>query len=117
MINGLLLLILILACTLPRLWLNRVCDDLSETAQLASAAIRAEADPGPYLAELERVYERAAPKLQLFLDHAAVDEVGAAVGVCAPLTGREAILSALNAVQAAVAHLRSIESLSLGNIF
>ena len=37
-INALLLLFLLLSCTLPRLWLNRVCKELSGQALLASAA-------------------------------------------------------------------------------
>lgn len=109
--------LLIFLFTVPRIWLNGVCTEMTEQTQMASAALRTGSDHTPYLRELERLFERSAPKMRLFLDHGAVDEVGAAIGVCVPYATSQDLLSALNAVSAAITHLGNIESFQWDSIF
>ncbi|MEG1524832.1 MAG: hypothetical protein RRZ24_06330 [Clostridia bacterium] len=116
-INLCLAAFLLFTMTVPRLWLTRICADMTEQAQLASAAIRTGGDHTPYLRELEHIYEKTAPIMRLFLDHVAVDETGAAIGVCVPNTEIAALLSALNAVNAAITHLNNMEAFRWDSIF
>ena len=109
--------LLIFLFTVPRIWLTGVCETLSEQVQLASAAIRAEEDHTPYVVELERIFERTAPTMRLFMDHTSVDALGTAIGVCAPYDQTNDLLSSLNAVSAAVTHLKNIEAFAWDCIF
>ncbi len=110
MVNAAFIGLLLFLFIVPPRYVNKVCGQM--TALTAAAAERAIAgeDARDELGQLNRLYEQTAPVLRLFLDHTGVDEVGAAIRVCEPLTEPEALLSALNAVNAAAEHLMHIES-------
>ena len=108
---------LLMLFILPRSYLDGVCGQILQTSREARQAVLENGDPGPVLTGMEGIYERHAPKLRLFLDHGSVDELGMAIVACTPLSDREALFSALNEVEAAVEHLKSIETLSTDSLF
>ncbi len=109
--------ILILLFVVPGNYLNDVCGQIVQIGDGVRQTIQNNGDPEEALVQMEQVYVRNAPKLRMFLDHASVDALGVAIVACTPLTDHEAILSALNEVEAAVEHLKNIEALSTDSIF
>lgn len=98
-------------------YLNRICKELLASSAGAAQAVMLDGDPAPHLARIKQIYEKSAPKLRLFLDHGAVDAVGAAVATCVPLREPDALLSALSVLDAAVKHAKNIEALSADSLF
>ena len=99
--------------TVPRLYLNACCDELEGYARQAMQAEY----PGEALHALEAAYERQSGMLRLFLNHAAVDAIGAAVAAAVPLRETEAKESALSALLSAICALRRVEGISVGGLF
>lgn len=112
----LIITLLLLLFLVPRAYLRRT----GELVAWHSARARADAAAGKSAADaltaLAAAYDARAPVLKLFLSHTAVDAPAAAIAAALPLTEREALLSALNTVDAAVAHLLSIESFCAENL-
>ena len=113
----LILLMLAALFTVPRAYLDGVCKEILSASMEARVIAQSGDDPGGTLQNMQAVFEQSAPKLRLFLDHGAVDALGAAIVMSVPLTEPEALLSALNEVEAAAGHLKNIESLSPDSIF
>ena len=113
----LIILLLLALFIVPRTYLNKVCTEISALSASARQAVRLNGDPAPELARMKRAYDRSAPKLRLFLNHSSVDALGVAIVACTPLTEPEALLSALNEVEAAATHLKNIESLTPDSLF
>lgn len=110
-------LLLLALFTLPRAYLARVCKQMLASSTAAAQAAQLDGDPAPHLARLKELYEKSAPTLRLFLDHATVDAVGAAIATCAPLRDQDELLSTLSVLNAAIRHAQSIETLSAESIF
>lgn len=108
---------LLLLFTLPRRYLFRVCRELTTLAAQAEAEVVSGGDATDALLLLLGTYQESSGKLKLFLDHVSVDAVGAAVAVCTPEAAPEDIVAGLHTLNAAVMHLRGIESLSAENLF
>lgn len=111
------LLLLLFLFLVPRTYLDGVCDAITLTAAAARRALAVGGDPADELVRMRQTYERSAGTLRLFLDHGSVDALGMAIVACQPLTEPETLLSMLGEVEAAAAHLKSIESLSTDSIF
>lgn len=111
--NAIFILLLLFLLTLPRVYLSDFCDGMLEKCL---AAERAE-DPGEALFGMRLLYEKNSPVLRLFLDHTAVDAVGAGVAAAVPLRDREALYSALSAIRSALDSLRRVESGGVAGLF
>ena len=110
-------LLLLLLFTLPRRYLTRVCREMTALTAQAEMEAVAQRDAGDALLRLALVYQESSGKLKLFLDHVSVDAVGAAIAACVPQSEPDALVAGLRTVNAAVAHLLGIESLTAENLF
>ena len=114
--NFLFALLLLLLFTLPGAYLNRVADEMFAAMAEAEQLALIGGDPASPLARLSVLYDRHSGRFRMFLDHGAVDAVGAAIAACTPLAEPDALIGGLHAVRAALSHLLGVESLSAENL-
>lgn len=111
-LTGLFILLLLFAFTVPRARLMRGCAELMALADEAETA----KDPAPALDRLMALYAEESRVFRLFIDHGAVEAVGAAVAAAQPLREEEALKSALSVLREALEALMRIETLDFDGL-
>ena len=113
---GIILALLVFLFIAPRVYLTRLCDELLALNDAAIEAVRDDRRAGAYLERMYERFDKSAPVLRLYLNHASVDETAAAIAACVPLTDRETLLSGLSTIEILLEHLEGIERFGFANL-
>lgn len=116
-VNLILLFLLIYLFTVPALYVKNLCRELDTQCRAAELALYENEDPGEHLRSIKGRMDDSAKTLHLFLDHSAVDGLVSAIHALAPMTEKEDLLPALEAVRAELTHLRDIETVDVYTLF
>lgn len=109
--------LLIFLFTAPSFYLARLAKRMDIQCASALNMLKEGADPAHQLVGIRNAFDESADTLRLFLDHAVVDTVAAAVHGLVPLDDPADIESGLEALRAELEQLAAIERVDLHTIF